>query len=140
MAEPFNEQKFVRNHEVVVVRRLEAVGILLRNHIREMISVPSRTVTIGKTKGGKTKRVLGRRGSNRSVPGEPPHKDYGKLRESIASDVDAAGLTVRVGTPLRYGKFLELGTRKMAPRPYLRRALAELKPRINAVMSQGKLK
>lgn len=48
-----------------------------------------------------------------------------RLRASIDKAVDASKLTARVGTPLQYGLFLELGTSRAAPRPFLRRALRE---------------
>ena len=77
--------------------RLEAAAIYLKNKIKEAISEPSPPP---------------------SGPGEPPHKDTGRLRASIAHEVE--GQTARVGTNVTYGKFLELGTSKMAPRPFLR--------------------
>lgn len=56
----------------------------------------------------------------RSLPGEPPRKQTGELRMSITHEVDADTLTARVGSQLKRAKFLELGTRKMQARPFLR--------------------
>jgi hypothetical protein len=60
-----------------------------------------------------------------SAPGAPPAVDLGLLRASIRWQLgtDARGLFAVVGTPLKKGLFLELGTRTMAARPFLRRAL-----------------
>ena len=58
-----------------------------------------------------------------SVPGNPPYKQTGHLRRSITHEVSK--LIGRVGTNLLYGRYLELGTRRMAARPYLRRALIQ---------------
>jgi HK97 gp10 family phage protein len=44
----------------------------------------------------------------------------GKLRESIHKEKIERG--VKVGSELNYAGYVELGTRKMAPRSYLRRA------------------
>jgi HK97 gp10 family phage protein len=56
----------------------------------------------------------------------------GKLSASIETETfERDGLFVGVvGTNLKYGKYLELGTRKMAKRPYLRPALDSQRSRI----------
>lgn len=54
-----------------------------------------------------------------SEPGYAPNSDLGKLAQSIEVDFDAQTLTGTVGTNLAYGKMLELGTTKMAARPWL---------------------
>ncbi|CAN0502344.1 unnamed protein product, partial [Phaeothamnion confervicola] len=60
---------------------------------------------------------------NPSAAGEPPHVQTGRLRASVAWE--RVGLIVRIGTNVIYGRWLELGTKKMAARPWLRRMLAE---------------
>ncbi len=45
----------------------------------------------------------------------------GRLRNSITTDV-VKPLEAIVGPGVKYGKFVEFGTRYMAPRPYLRPA------------------
>lgn len=62
-----------------------------------------------------------------SAPGDPPATDTGRLVTSIGNELatDEKGLHARVGTNVKYALFLELGTRRMAPRPFLRRALAK---------------
>lgn len=71
-----------------------------------------------------------------SRPGEPPRKQTGHLRRSIAYEVDRTNLVARIGTNLAYGRYLELGTRRMAPRPWLRRAQAETMNTIRRIFSQ----
>jgi HK97 gp10 family phage protein len=127
-------ESYVREVERTTGQRVQAAGIYLQGKVREIISIPSRTVSFRDNKAGKRVKVLGARGSNRSKPGMPPHKDYGRLRQSIATDFDPATTTARVGTNLAYGKFLELGTSKMRPRPYLRRTLAEEKNEIERMI------
>lgn len=60
-----------------------------------------------------------------SSPGEAPAFDLGKLHDSVRSGpgVDAEGIYADTGTDLDYGLFLEMGTSKMEPRPWLRPAL-----------------
>lgn len=59
-----------------------------------------------------------------SAPGDPPASDTGSLLGSISHKMEV-GDTVyaTVGSPLKYAIWLELGTRYMAPRPFLRPAL-----------------
>lgn len=59
-----------------------------------------------------------------SSPGEFPHKDTGKLQQSIREE-STGPMSVGVGTNLDYGKDLELGTDKVAARPFLRRTFSE---------------
>ena len=54
-----------------------------------------------------------------SSPGEPPRIDTKNLHASITTETqrDRTSIETRIGTNVRYGLFLELGTRNMAPRP-----------------------
>jgi hypothetical protein len=62
--------------------------------------------------------AAGRHGKGRpSPPGSPPAVQTARLIRSITHEPISDG--VRVGTNVTYGKHLELGTRKMAPRPFL---------------------
>lgn len=136
----WNGDNYIREVERTVGQRVQSAGYHLISRIRENISIPSRTVSFketasGKNK-GKVKKVLGARGSSRSKPGEFPHKDFGLLRQSIAQDFDGK-TTTRVGTALSYGKFLEFGTSRMRPRPWLRRTLAEEKQNIVDIITHG---
>lgn len=77
-------------------------------------------------------------GAVRSAPGEPPRKQTGRLRASVTYEVDEAGMNARVGTNVKYGRYLELGTKRgIAPRPWLRRALAEMWSRVNELLGAG---
>lgn len=63
-----------------------------------------------------------------SAPGNPPAPDTGNLRNSINYEIqkDEYKVTGIVGTTQKnppYGQFLEYGTLKMAPRPWLRPAM-----------------
>ena len=74
------------------------------------------------------------KGRPASKPGDFPHVDTGRLRNSIFWDLQN-DTTAIVGTTVEYGLFLEIGTSTMAPRPYLRRTLNEMKNKINRIFA-----
>jgi HK97 gp10 family phage protein len=74
------------------------------------------------TVGGKT--------AQRSAPGEPPKSDTGHLVANIDATIDADGGGATVGTNVDYGLWLEVGTSKMAARPWLMPSFEMLKPEI----------
>lgn len=131
--------QFIARMEEAAFRGLSAIGVEATNDIRLLLSVPGRTqgtkvLKSGPNK-GQSRTVWGRLGSAPSKPGEAPHKQTGTLRSSIAWSVDRERLVVRIGTALKYGKYLELGTAKMQPRPFLRPTLANHKTKYAALLS-----
>jgi len=56
---------------------------------------------------------------NVSDEGDTPNTDTGRLVQSIKFDFKNEGLTGRVGTNLKYGAWLEFGTKTMQARPWL---------------------
>ncbi len=122
--------------------RTRAVGFLRRAAIAvekradQLLSLPGTVQSIG-GKGNKHKKRAVIHGAVRSKPGEPPRKQRGRLRASVTYEVDPNTLEARVGTNVLYGKYLELGTKRgIAPRPWLRRALAECHSKIAGFLSQ----
>lgn len=118
-------------------RNLAAAAIVVKSRAKVLLSVPgtANREAPGRDKGGRfTKAKI--YGADRSKPGEPPRKQYGRLRGSVAHEVDAGSLTARVGTNLLYGRWLELGTSRMAARPWLRRALAESRDKIRSILAR----
>jgi len=74
-------------------------------------------------RGGRTYRVPGTSVTyTASRPGEPPASRLGQLRGSIDYEITDQAY---IGTPLKYGLWLEVGTRNMAPRPWLNRTVSE---------------
>lgn len=59
-----------------------------------------------------------------SAPGEPPASDTGTLTSRIDTVYDMANLSSLVQARIDYALYLEYGTQRMAPRPFLRPALA----------------
>ena len=62
---------------------------------------------------------------NVSKPGSTPNTDTGRLVQSIRMEFLNGGATALVGTNLKYGAYLEFGTRTMAPRPWLSKAFKD---------------
>ena len=54
-----------------------------------------------------------------SEPGNPPNSDMGTLVQSIQFEVDKDNLEAYVGTNLKYGLYLEIGTTSTKARPWL---------------------
>ena len=81
-------------------------------------------------------------GTSPSQPGEPPGVDTGRLRNSITHEIEEAlwDIIGRVGTNVEYGKWLELGTKDMSPRPYLRRAIEENKQELVNILVGKEIK
>jgi hypothetical protein len=71
-----------------------------------------------------------------SKPGEPPRKRTGWGQNHIVWDVDRAALEGRVGISVNamYMLFLELGTRRMRPRPWLVATYEKLKSQLNRLI------
>ena len=117
--------------------RSRATGFITRAAIeverraKELLSVPGTAFS----------RRTGKRLNDqvRSKPGEPPRKQTGTLRASVTYEVDEKNASARVGTNLKYGKALELGTKRgIKPRPWLRRALFEMQAKVNELLSEIK--
>lgn len=72
-----------------------------------------------------------------SRPGDAPNTDTGRLISSVAFDLSRARMIGRVGTNVKYGLFLELGTFDIKARPWLRpafrKALAAYRKRIKGL-------
>ena len=69
-----------------------------------------------------------------SAPGEAPAVRSGNLQNSIHTEYDDKGLTAYVGVlelaKVDYAAYLEYGTRKMEPRPFIEPALEKNKDQI----------
>ena len=86
------------------------------------------------TSGLKSGRVYVRRGIKHqaSAPGQPPAADTGRLHTSIQMIPEPDLLKVTIGPGVQYAKFLEFGTKKMAPRPFMIPPFNATLPKIKA--------
>jgi HK97 gp10 family phage protein len=70
-----------------------------------------------------------------SAPGEPPASQSGKLLRSIQIVTSRiTGVLVRISAP--HARWLERGTKKMEPRPFIRPAIANKKIEMKEAMAQ----
>ena len=73
----------------------------------------------------------------RSVAIENLPRLSGRLARSMSIETASDGLTATVGTDLDYGTFLELGTQRMAARPWLRPAFLTLLSGLRARLARA---
>ncbi len=71
-----------------------------------------------------------------SLPGEPPRLRTGWLRTHVVREYNPYTLEARVGVTKNaiYGLFLELGTSRMAARPWLLSTVMRLMPQMQAMV------
>lgn len=84
------------------------------------------------------KRQKGKKIHYASADGEYPAVDTGALRQSVTSSVEYTDTGVRgtVGSNLEYSAYLEHGTSKMKPRPWLSPSVAKNKEKIQQLLDE----
>ena len=89
------------------------------------------------TAGGKSGRIYTRRGVKHqaSAPGEAPASDTGRLVNSRRITLDSKDIRARLTFATRYALPLEVGTRRVEPRPYARRSLMEKNTDVRAAVA-----
>jgi len=78
---------------------------------------------------------VNRDGKTPSKPGEYPAMVTSHLRRSIAWESVSGRLAVRVGTNVRYGKFLEL-KRGQGKRPWMKLTNTAVKPKLRQIIGR----
>ena len=117
-----------------------ALGLV--GHLRVKVGISARKGTPETERARRQEAKAKRRRAARflwepSKPGEPPRKRTGTLQKSVAHAirVEPDAVVARVGTAVRYGYYLEFGTRKMAARPWLRPGFKEYAPTFGKVLA-----
>jgi HK97 gp10 family phage protein len=112
---PANWSRYERELRAKMRRRMTAAAIVVRDSVKVSLSTSYPPA---------------------SAPGSPPHLRTNRLRSSIAYEVTEGprGIEARVGTNVQYALALELGTSRMAARPFLRPALARERARIERIL------
>lgn len=106
---------------------VEGIGIVERHAVDLILNT------------AKTGRVYRRRGVEHraSAPGEPPASDTGNLVNRRRIDLIPARLAARLTFSAIYAVYLQMGTRRIEPRPWADRAVNEKRDEVNAaVMSR----
>ena len=89
-------------------------------YAKEIIKVGPKT--------GRLYRIPGRKRRHRaSAPGEAPANLTGNLRKGVDFEVKGP-YQMEFGDQVFYGKFLEEGTKRMEPRPHLKKSVAHNEP------------
>jgi hypothetical protein len=112
-------------------------AVLLHSRSQQLTSRPA--VRIRKTRTRNT--VAGPKGSQYtefvpSRPGQPPALRTGSGRSNIRMEIAGDGLSAKVGPSKStdYMAMLQLGTKKIAPRLWLSRAMREVKAAVKALL------
>lgn len=124
--------KFFRDKEGPIAKIMERAGYYVESAIKTLLLIPgsgreySGILTF--RRGGKIYSNYSTGGHSvphrASAPGEPPASDTGALLNSISHKLDVEETVfVRVGSDKKYAIWLELGTRFMAARPFIRPGL-----------------
>lgn len=97
---------------------------------------------VGQRVAAEAKRLVSRAnptGASPSAPGEPPKRVTGALMESIDYQVEPSKqqVAVYVGASVQHALYLEFGTSKMAPRPFMRPAVANVSRQIVGLFAKG---
>lgn len=101
---------------------------------------------IEQTPGGRSYPSRGRKGRmhTASPPGSPPNADTGELHTGITTVTTAdtpSRVEVQTGTNTPYAAYLEFGTSKMEPRPFMGPAfdqhVAGTRDRVRAAVKRG---
>ena len=79
---------------------------------------------------------VNRGGGNPSAPGGYPAMVTSHLRRNVMWERLSGKLAVRVGTNVKYGKYLELGTRRMAKRPWMTLTNRQTKDRMRRILGR----
>jgi HK97 gp10 family phage protein len=118
-------QKRLRN--LTGPEKIELVGLALYVGGDAIRAEASRLITSGSVSG---------KNHVASKPGEPPNEDTGHLRTNIKV-TQTAPLRVEVSSNARYSAALELGTSKMAARPFMGPAARAKRKEVRALVNKA---
>ncbi len=73
-----------------------------------------------------------------SAPGEAPASATGTLRKTVKSGIEGTGNNISgfVGSEEKYAPMLEFGTKRMAPRPWLRPSFEKSEKTVKALFAR----
>lgn len=138
----FNKKRFLKEIENATMNGLIQAGTFYHNKCREVVSQPNSGVQVERTKNTSN----GPAGSKYTIypspsrPGEPPRLRTGWGRRNILIEINKRGRFVRVGIGINamYMFWLEIGTRRVARRPWLVATLTKHSKVIGMLAATGK--
>lgn len=134
-----------------VQKLLKATDILFKNLDKQqkealklsVLAIHSEAVKLiqENSDGPSQTRYAPKRTVNASKPGDPPNTDTGRLVQSVKFEFSKGFQQGRVGSNLKYAAWLEFGTEKMGPRPWLSTAVGntadDIKDIYEAAVAKG---
>ncbi len=108
-------ERYARKNRKKTEEALYASALVVQNEARRLVVQGPKT--------GRTyikRRTIAHRAS---APGEPPASDTGTLVRNIIVNAEFHANRIRVIANTNYAGFLEWGTRRIKPRPFMFRAL-----------------
>lgn len=124
----WNDQAVVARVRAAAMQGVVRATELVRNEALRLVMQTEKTGRLYR-RGGVTHQA--------SAPGEPPASDTGRLVGSITTFYDQDKLTGIVSANTEYAPFLEYGTAKMEPRPFMRPALANKSEEVTALVNRA---
>lgn len=134
MSAKFNDD-FLNDVEKKLGQNLEKAAIYLKGKIKEALNTTGEPYLASQGPGGRHYK-----NEEVSAPGENPHKMIGNLQRSVAHAMEPDKKTAYVGSNLDYALFLEVGTSKMAARPFFLPTLKAEADTISKIIATGKAK
>lgn len=128
-------ETLAKEEKKAVKRALTISAGLVKNEVVSSIRNVSKGII--RDKKGRWQKATSKRGKKQhrvSHAGEPPNTDTGRLIQSIQTEVTDA--TASVGTNVEYGRYLELGTSKMAARPFLTPAVEKNRAKVEKIFQE----
>lgn len=131
--------EFIRADQIT-----EAAHAAIENGMRGALAIVVADAKRSVARGPKTGRIYtrGNISHQASAPGEPPATDTGRLLNAIAGDLETSDKQngfvrgfIRAAT--EYAGYLELGTRRILPRPFLVPAIERNRAAIQAFMANA---
>jgi hypothetical protein len=133
-------KQFIQKITDKVEGNLDRASIALVAGIKESFGSPSKMPKGQRTPvRGYRMKAKTYRGYQHSLPGQAPFIQTGNLKRSITYDKPES-LIRRVGSTMKqdnkgYALWLELGTQKIKPRPYLRPMLNKMRGRLASIVA-----
>ncbi len=131
MSAKFNDD-VLTDLEKKLGQNLERAAIYLKSKIKENLNTTGEPYLASEGPSGRHYK-----NEDVSAPGEFPHKMLGNLQRSVAHAMEADKSKAYVGSNLAYALYLEVGTSKMAARPFFRPTLLAEADAIAKILAMG---